>query len=81
MLENVNVTFLYQRNARLKVFVRLALAAYKTSRRKDDNQQQPRDYKGLEDTTPDYINSITKTNSEFHNRSTRFSKLNFYCPV
>ena len=35
----------------------------------------------LEGTTPDYINSILKTNSEIHNRSTRFANLNFHCPV
>ena len=29
----------------------------------------------LEGTTPDYINSILKTNSEIHNRSTRFANL------
>ena len=28
-----------------------------------------------------YINSILKTNSEIHNRSTRFANLNFHCPV
>ena len=38
-------------------------------------------YKRLEGTTPDYINSILKTNSEIHNRSTRFANLNFHCPV
>ena len=32
-------------------------------------------------TTPDYINSILKTNSEIHNRSTSFANLNFHCPV
>ena len=30
---------------------------------------------------PDYINTILKTNSEIHNRSTRFANLNFHCPV
>ena len=35
----------------------------------------------IEGTTPDYINSILKTNSEIHNRSTRFANLNFHCPV
>ena len=35
----------------------------------------------LEGTTPDYINSILKKNSEIHNRSTRFANLNFHCPV
>ena len=29
----------------------------------------------LEGTTPDFINSILKTNSEIHNRSTRFANL------
>ena len=38
-------------------------------------------FKRLEGTTPDYINSILKTNSEIHNRSTRFANLNFHCPV
>ena len=37
--------------------------------------------KGIEGTTPDYINYILKTNSEIHNRSTRFANLNFHCPV
>ena len=37
--------------------------------------------KRIEGTTPDYINSILKTNSEIHNRSTRFANLNFHCPV
>ena len=37
--------------------------------------------KRIEGTTPDYINSILKTNSEIHNRFTRFANLNFYCPV
>ena len=30
-------------------------------------------FKRIEGTTPDYINSILKTNSEIHNRSTRFA--------
>ena len=38
-------------------------------------------FKRLEGTTPDYINFILKTNSEIHNRSTRFANLNFHCPV
>ena len=38
-------------------------------------------YKRLEGTTPDYINSISKTNSKIHNRSTRFLNLNFHCPI
>ena len=38
-------------------------------------------YKRLEGTTPDCINSILQTNSEIHNRSTRFLNLNFHCPV
>ena len=38
-------------------------------------------FKRIEGTTPDYINSILKTNSEIHNRSTRFANLNFHCPV
>ena len=37
--------------------------------------------KRIEGTTPDYINCILKTNSEIHNRSTRFANLNFHCPV
>ena len=37
-------------------------------------------YKRLEGTTPDYINSISKTNSEIHDSSTRFLNLNFHCP-
>ena len=37
--------------------------------------------KRIESTTPDYINSILKTNSEIHNRSNRFANLNFHCPV
>ena len=38
-------------------------------------------YKRLEGTTPDYINSISKTNSEIHDSSTRFLNLNFHYPV
>ena len=38
-------------------------------------------FKRIEGTTPDYINTISKTNSEIHNRSTRFANLNFHCPV
>ena len=38
-------------------------------------------YKRQEVTTPDYINSIFKTNSEIHRRSTRFLNLNFHCPI
>ena len=38
-------------------------------------------YKRLEGTTLDCINSILKTNSKIHNRSTRFLNLNFHCPV
>ena len=38
-------------------------------------------FKRIESTTPDYINSIFKTNSDIHNRSTRFANLNFHCPV
>ena len=38
-------------------------------------------FKRLEGTTPDYMNSILKTNSEIHNRTTRFANLNFHCPV
>ena len=38
-------------------------------------------YKRREVTTPDYINSIFKTNSEIHHRSTRFLNLNFHCPI
>ena len=38
-------------------------------------------FKRLEGTTRDYINSILKTDSEIHNRSTRFANLNFHCPV
>ena len=38
-------------------------------------------YKRLEETTLDCINSILKTNSEIHNRSTHFVNLNFHCPV
>ena len=38
-------------------------------------------FKRIDGTTPDYINSILKTNSEIHNRSTRFANLNFHCPV
>ena len=37
--------------------------------------------KRLEGTTPAYINSTSKTNSEIHQRSTRFANLNFQCPV
>ena len=36
-------------------------------------------YKRLEGTTPDYINSISNTNSDLHNRSTCFLNLNFHC--
>ena len=38
-------------------------------------------FKRLEGTTPNYINSILKTNSKIHNRSTRFANLNVRCPV
>ena len=38
-------------------------------------------YERLEETTLDCINSILKTNSEIHNRSTHFLNLNFHCPV
>ena len=38
-------------------------------------------FKRIEGTTPDYINSLLKTNSEIHNQSTRFANLNFHCPV
>ena len=38
-------------------------------------------FKRLEGTTPNYINSILKTNSEIHNRSTRFANLNVHCPI
>ena len=38
-------------------------------------------FKRIGGTTPDYINSILKTNSEIHNRSTCFAKLNFRRPV
>jgi len=38
-------------------------------------------FKRIEGTTPDYINSILKTNSEIHDRSTGFANLNFHCPV
>ena len=38
-------------------------------------------FKRIEGTTPDHINPILKTNSEIHNRSTRFANLNFHCPV
>ena len=38
-------------------------------------------FKRIESTTPDYINSILRTNSEIHNRATRFANLNFDCPV
>ena len=38
-------------------------------------------FKRIEGTTLDYINSILKTNSEIHNRSTRFANLNFNCPL
>ena len=38
-------------------------------------------FKRIEGTTPDYINSILKTNSEIHNQSTCFANLNFHCPV
>ena len=37
--------------------------------------------KRIEGTTPDYINSILKTNSEIHNRSNRFGNLNFRCLI
>ena len=37
-------------------------------------------YKRLEGTTPDYINSISKKNSEIHDSSTRFLNLHFHCP-
>ena len=38
-------------------------------------------FKRIEGTTPDYINSILKTNSEIHKRSNRSANLNFHCPV
>ena len=38
-------------------------------------------FKRIEGTTPDYINSLLKTNSEIHDQSTRFANLNFHCPV
>ena len=38
-------------------------------------------YKRLGGLTPDYINTILKTNSDIHTKSTRFSKLNFQCPL
>ena len=38
-------------------------------------------YKRLEGTTLDCINSVLKTNSEIHNRSTQFLNLNFRCPA
>ena len=38
-------------------------------------------HKRLGGLTPDYINNILKTNSDIHTRSTRFSKLNFHCPL
>ena len=38
-------------------------------------------FKRIEGTTPDYITSTLKTNSEFHNRSTCFANLNFRCAV
>ena len=38
-------------------------------------------FKRIDGKTPDCINSILKTNSEIHNRSTRFANLNFHCPV
>ena len=38
-------------------------------------------FKRIEGTTLDYINSILKTISEIHNRSTRFANLNFHYPV
>ena len=38
-------------------------------------------YKRLEGTTPDYINSISNTNSEIHNRLTHFLNLNFHFPL
>ena len=37
--------------------------------------------KRIEGTTPDYITSTLKTNSEIHNRSTCFANLNFHCAV
>ena len=38
-------------------------------------------FKRLGGTTPYYIDSMLKTNSEIHNRSTRFANLSFHCPV
>ena len=38
-------------------------------------------FKRIEGTTPDYINSILKTNSEIHDRSTRFANLKLNFPV
>ena len=38
-------------------------------------------YKRLEGTTLDYINSISKTNSEILNRFTHFLNLNFHFPL
>ena len=38
-------------------------------------------FKRIEGTTPDYINTILKTNPEIRNWSTRFANLNFHCPV
>ena len=33
-----------------------------------------------DDTQPDYITEILRTNSNFHTRNTRFRNLNFICP-
>ena len=37
-------------------------------------------YKRLNGLTPNYINSLLKTNSEVHSVNTRYSHLNFVCP-
>ena len=38
-------------------------------------------FQRLQGASPDYTNSILKTNSEIHNRSTRFANIKFHCPV
>ena len=38
-------------------------------------------YMRLDGTSLDCIKSILKTNSQIHNRSTRFLNLNLHCPV
>jgi hypothetical protein len=43
-------------------------------------QKRAVSYKRLNGLTPNYINSLLKTNSEVHSLNTRYSHLNFVCP-